>query len=125
MTELVEVYRCNVCGNMVEVVRGSTGTLVCCGQNMERMSEKAADMGKEKHVPVIQVSGNKLTVKVGSIPHPMEEKHFIEWIEILTDRGSERKWLKPEMSPEADFCLPGKISGARAFCNVHGLWKSS
>ncbi len=124
MTEAVEVYRCVTCGDMVEVVRNGNGTLMCCGQNMEKLSEKTADTGKEKHVPVVHISGNKVMVKTGSIPHPMEEKHYIEWIEVLTDKGSQRKWLKPGMAPEAEFCLQGNITGVRSFCNVHGLWKS-
>lgn len=124
MTKLNEVYKCNVCGNIVEVLHTGVGQLVCCGQPMELLKEKAKDLGLEKHVPVIEKTGSGVKVKVGSVPHPMEEKHFIEWIEVLADGRVYRKFLKPGDKPEAEFQVKaGKIT-AREHCNVHGLWKS-
>lgn len=118
------VYKCNVCGNIVEVVHVGGGELVCCGQPMELLDEKTQDQGMEKHVPVMEKTENGLKVKVGSVKHPMEEKHFIEWIEIVADGTSCKKFLKPGQKPGAEFCIAGKNSTARAYCNVHGLWKS-
>lgn len=125
MTELRQVYKCNVCGNMVEVLHAGAGELVCCGQPMEKMLEKVEDVGKEKHVPVIERTTSGIRVKVGSVPHPMEEKHYIEWIEVMADGKLCRKSLKPGDQPEAEFeTQAGKVS-ARAYCNIHGLWRSS
>jgi superoxide reductase len=125
MTDLMEVYRCNVCGNMVEMIHGGKGQLVCCGQPMERLDERTVDLGKEKHVPIVQVSGSKVTVRVGSVPHPMEEKHHIEWIEVIADGIVQRKFLGPGMKPEAEFCTTATQLSAREYCNIHGLWKSA
>lgn len=125
MTKLNEIYKCNVCGNMVEMVHASTGTLVCCGQQMELLKEKTLkDEGKEKHVPVVEIKKDKVIVKVGSIPHPMEEKHYIELIEIIADGVSYKKFLKPKDKPEAEFCITAKKITAREYCSVHGLWKA-
>lgn len=124
MTKRLEIYKCNICGNIVEVLHEGAGTLVCCGEPMERLEERTKDLGKEKHVPVIEVSENKIKVKVGSIPHPMEEKHYIEWIELVVDGIVYRKFLKPGEKPEAEFCAKGKKIEVREYCNVHGLWKS-
>jgi len=127
MTNLNEVYKCNVCGNMTEVVHTGVGQLVCCGQPMELLGEKREDLGisVEKHVPVIEKMENGIKVKVGSVPHPMEDSHFIEWIEILTSDGKVgRKYLKPGDLPEADFFTPSEVVKARIYCNLHGLWKS-
>lgn len=123
MTKLNEIYKCNVCGNMVEMVHASSGTLVCCGQPMELLKEKNKDVGSEKHVPVIEIKKDKVVVKVGSIEHPMEEKHYIEWIEILADGQSSMKFLKPGQKPVAEFSVNAKKVLARIYCNVHGLWK--
>ncbi|MBN1506088.1 MAG: desulfoferrodoxin [Sedimentisphaerales bacterium] len=123
MAEKLGIYRCNVCGNMVEVVRSGGGELVCCGQPMEHLVAKTADQGKEKHVPVIEKVDGGVKVKVGSIPHPMEEKHYIEWIEVLLDGQSYRQFLRPGQAPEAVFALAGGTLTAREFCNVHGLWE--
>lgn len=125
MTKLLEIYKCNVCGNIVEVVHAGVGQLVCCGQPMELLKEKTADVGQEKHVPVIEKTGAKILVKVGAVPHPMEEKHYIEWVEVVADGRSYRKFLKPGEKPEAEFEVTAKKIEAREFCNVHGLWKSS
>ena len=126
MTAQKQVYRCNICGNIVEVLHAGKGELVCCRQPMELLGEKATDAGLEKHVPVIETTAKGVKVKVGSIPHPMEEKHYIEWIEISTDSGSCRHFLKPGDKPEAEFEIgPQKVKAAREYCTIHGLWKSS
>jgi len=124
MTEQKEVFKCNVCGNIVEVLHAGVGQLVCCGQPMELLTEKTEDVGLEKHVPVIERVGNKVTVKVGSIPHPMEQKHHIEWIQIIADGGTCRKFLKPRDKPEAEFEIVAEKMEAREYCNIHGLWRS-
>ncbi len=115
-----EIYLCAICGNIVELLYAGGGELVCCGQPMRLMKENADDSAsKEKHVPII--SGKK--VLVGSIAHPMEEKHYIEWIEATSDNGEVSKvFLKPGDKPESNLCF--KIKSARAYCNLHGLWKS-
>jgi superoxide reductase len=125
MTELKQIYRCNVCGNIVEVLHAGVGQLVCCGQPMELLTEKTVDIGLEKHVPIIEKVGNKVKVKVGSVPHPMEQKHCIEWIEIIADGRVYRKFLKPGNKPEAEFETTAEKIEAREYCNLHGLWKSS
>ena len=134
MAERIEIYKCEVCGNIVEVLDGGAGELVCCGEPMKRFDEKTADSGKEKHVPVVETVGTcdchgsacpQLKVKVGSVPHPMEEKHYIEWIEVLTAGGvAYRRFLKPGEAPEAEFCVDGDKVTAREYCNVHGLWRA-
>ncbi|MFH0835826.1 MAG: desulfoferrodoxin, partial [Candidatus Micrarchaeota archaeon] len=103
MTKLNEVYECNICGNIVEVVHAAGGELVCCGQPMNLQQEKTTDAGNEKHVPVIEKTADGIKVKIGSIPHPMEEKHFIEWIEVVSNSRVRRKYLKPGQPPEATF----------------------
>jgi len=126
MTEQKQIYKCGLCGNIVEVVHAAGGTLVCCGQEMTLQKENTTDASKEKHVPVIEKTDKGIKVKVGSIPHPMEEKHFIEWIELLADGKVFREYLKPGQAPEATFCLcftPEKLE-AREYCNLHGLWKA-
>ncbi|UCE73968.1 MAG: desulfoferrodoxin [Methanomassiliicoccales archaeon] len=124
MTKRLEVYKCEICGNIVEVLHTGGGTLVCCGQPMKLFEEKTADAAQEKHVPVVEKTESGTSVKVGSVPHPMEDAHYIEWIEIVTDSGVVRKFLKPGEAPEAVFEFAGDISFAREYCNVHGLWKS-
>lgn len=123
MAKKLEIYKCNVCGNIVEVLHGGDGELVCCGQPMEKLTEKTADQGKEKHVPVIEKISGGYKVKVGSVPHPMEEKHYIEWVELLADGTAYRKFLNPGNAPEAVFSLEANVVSAREYCNVHGLWK--
>ncbi len=124
MVELNQIYKCNVCGNIVEVVHVSAGTLVCCGKPMELLKEKTEDIGNEKHIPVLEKTSEGIKVKVGSIPHPMEEKHYIEFIELIADGVLYRKYLKPGEAPEAEFKVSGKLISAREYCNLHGLWKS-
>jgi len=124
MTEKLQIYKCNVCGNIVLVLHKGVGELICCGQPMELMNEKTQDEGQEKHVPIIEKTEDGIKIKVGSVAHPMEEDHFIEWIEISVDGEMRRKFLKPGDNPEADFCLNGDKIEARIYCNIHGLWKS-
>lgn len=123
MAEKLQVYKCAVCGNIVEVLHGGAGELVCCGEPMELLDEKTADATTEKHVPVIEKIEGGYKVKVGSVPHPMEEKHFIEWIELLADGKAYRQFLKPGAAPEAIFHVKADAVSAREYCNVHGLWK--
>ncbi len=124
MTELKQIYKCNVCGNIVEVLHAGKGELVCCGQPMELLGEKTEDVGKEKHVPVIEKTNSAIKVKVGSVPHPMEDAHYIEWIEIIADGNVYRKFLNPGDAPEVEFKVSANKIVAREYCNVHGLWKS-
>jgi superoxide reductase len=122
MTKLFEVYKCDVCGNMTKVVHASGGTMVCCGKPMMLQLEKTTDQGKEKHVPVVGKSAKGILVKLGSVPHPMEEKHYIEWIEVRSGDNVYVKWLSPGEKPEAEFCVDDINTKVRAYCNVHGLW---
>lgn len=123
MTKLNEVYKCNVCGNIVEMAHEGKGQLVCCGQPMQLQAENTVDAAKEKHVPVVEKTEKGFLVKVGAVEHPMEEKHHIEWIEVIADGVSYKKFLKPGMKPEAEFCTKAAAITARAYCNLHGLWK--
>ena len=123
MTERLQIYKCEVCGNIVEVLHDGAGELVCCGQPMTLLVANTVDAAKEKHVPVIEKTANGVTVKIGSAPHPMEEKHYIEWIEIMADGKAYRQFLKPGDAPEATFDIQANKIGAREHCNIHGLWK--
>jgi superoxide reductase len=125
MPKLLEIYKCELCGNIVEVVHGGGAALVCCGQEMTLMTENTVDAAKEKHVPVIEVVAGGIKVKVGSVPHPMEEKHYIEWVEIVADGTAYRQFLKPGQSPEAFFPVSPKTLTAREYCNIHGLWSAT
>lgn len=121
-----EVYKCNACGNIVLAIHEGGGDLVCCGEEMVLMKENTVDAAVEKHVPEVTKDGDKLTVKVGSVAHPMEEKHYIEWIDVMVGDVCLTKILKPGDAPEHTFCLcglEGDIS-VRAYCNLHGLWKA-
>jgi superoxide reductase len=122
MTKLFEVYKCEVCGNITKVVHASAGTLVCCDKPMVLQLEKTADAGKEKHVPVVEKSANGILVKVGSIPHPMEEKHYIEWVEVRHGDKLYIRGFRPGEKPEAEFCVPATDVKVREYCSVHGLW---
>lgn len=124
MAKRNEIYKCELCGNIVTVSHDGDGALVCCGQEMTLLKENTVDASKEKHVPVIEVKGNTYTVKVGSVPHPMEETHYIEFIELLTESRVYRAYLDPGKKPEAEFDIHGKVLGAREYCNIHRLWKS-
>ncbi len=123
MAEKLQIYKCMVCGNIVEVLHGGVGELVCCGQPMELLDEKTADAAIEKHVPVVEKIDGGYKVKVGSVPHPMQEDHYIEWIELLADGKAYRQFLEPGGEPEAIFNVEADSVGAREYCNVHGLWK--
>ncbi len=124
MTELNQVYRCNVCGNITEVIHQSKGTLACCGQPMEYLEGNTVDAATEKHVPVVEKVEGGYKVKVGEVSHPMLEKHFIEWIELVTPTQVLRKNLKPGEEPEAVFYTDEEVVTAREYCNLHGHWKS-
>ena len=124
MTQLKEIYKCEKCGNIVQVLHGADGKLICCGQEMTLLKENTVDAAVEKHVPVIEKSGNTYTVKVGSVPHPMEEKHYIEFIELITEARVYRAHLSPGKPAEASFDIKGEVLFAREYCNMHGLWKS-
>ncbi|MCK4251516.1 desulfoferrodoxin [candidate division WOR-3 bacterium] len=124
MTKRLQIYKCEICGNIVEVLHQGVGELVCCNQPMKLMQENTVDAAKEKHVPVIEKTTDGILVKIGSIPHPMEEKHYIEWIELITDGQAYREFLKPGAKPEAIFKIDAQNLTAREYCNLHGLWKS-
>lgn len=123
MAKKLEIYKCAVCGNIVEVIHGGIGELVCCGKPMELLDEKTADAATEKHVPVIEKIDSGYKVKVGSVPHPMQKEHYIEWIELLADGKAYRQFLSAGDAPEAIFNVEANSVGAREYCNVHGLWK--
>lgn len=124
MTELNQIYKCSVCGNMVEVIHNGAGELVCCGQPMELKTEKNEEEGQEKHKPMVEKTSGGVIVRVGSVAHPMESEHYIEWIEVITEHRTYRKNLEPGGAPEAEFFLEAEHVKIRAYCNVHGLWKS-
>ncbi len=124
MTDRLQIYKCEICGNIVEVLHGGKGELVCCGEPMKLFVENTVDAAREKHVPVVERTASGFTVKVGSVPHPMEEKHYIEWIEVIADGEAYRQFLKPGEAPEASFNVPGEKVTAREYCNLHGLWKA-
>ena len=119
-----EVYKCNICGNIVEVLYAGGGELVCCGKPMILQKENTVDASKEKHVPVIVKTSDGIMVKVGSVAHPMEEKHYIMWVELNVDGKVYKQFLKPGDKPEALFKVEGKKLSAREDCNLHGLWKA-
>jgi superoxide reductase len=124
MAEKLQVYKCDLCGNIVEVLHGGGGELVCCGQPMKLFTENTVDAAKEKHVPVIEKVDAGYKVKVGDVPHPMEEKHYIEFVELIADGKVYRQFLNPGDAPEALFCIEADQVAAREYCNLHGLWKA-
>jgi superoxide reductase len=124
MTQRLEVYKCDICGNIVEVLHEGGGQLVCCGQPMKLFTANTVDAAKEKHVPVITPVAGGFKVAVGSVAHPMEEKHYIEWIELLADGKLYRQFLQPGEKPEATFMVSAQTVVAREYCNLHGLWKA-
>ncbi|MDY7037721.1 MAG: desulfoferrodoxin [Thermodesulfobacteriota bacterium] len=123
MAERFEVYKCEVCGNIVEVLHGGKGELVCCGKPMTLLTENTVDAAKEKHIPVVEKTVDGYKVKIGEVAHPMEEKHYIEWVELIADGKAYRQFLKLGESPEAYFKIDANTVTARAYCNLHGLWK--
>ena len=126
MTNRDEVYKCQKCGTIVTVMHAGPGIMICCGAPMQLLKENTTDAVVEKHVPVIERSGDTVTVRVGSIPHPMEEKHYIEAIGVLAEGDKlYRAYLKPGDKPEVTFTIPEKVIWPREYCNLHGLWKSA
>lgn len=124
MTKRLQIYKCEVCGNMVEMIHEGIGQMVCCGQPMKHYEENTVDASQEKHIPVVEKIEGGFKVKVGSVSHPMEEKHFIEWIEVIADGKAYRQFLKPGDATEAVFMINASEVTAREFCNLHGVWKS-
>ncbi len=124
MTEKLQVYKCEVCGNIVEMLHEGKGELVCCGKPMKLIVENTVDAAREKHVPVLEKTDTGVKVTVGSVAHPMEEKHYIEWIEVIADKKAYRRFLKPGEAPEAEFSIEAGEVTAREYCNLHGLWKA-
>ena len=123
MTKKLQIYKCEICGNIVEVLHEGKGELVCCGESMKLYEENTTDAAQEKHVPVVENIDGGFKVTVGSVAHPMEEKHYIEWIEVIADGKAYREFLKPGGKPEATFNIDADEITAREYCNLHGLWK--
>jgi superoxide reductase len=123
MAKQLEVYKCQICGNIVEVLFGGQGELTCCGQAMTLLKENTSDGAKEKHVPVIEKISGGFKVKVGEVAHPMTAEHWIQWIEIIADGKAYRQFLNPGQAPEAVFMVEAVDVVAREYCNLHGLWK--
>jgi len=123
MAEKLQIYKCEVCGNIVEMLHGGKGELVCCNEPMKLYRENTVDAAVEKHIPVVNADDKGMNVKVGSVTHPMEESHYIEWIEVIQDGKAYRQFLKPGDAPQAYFCLEDKGATVREYCNLHGLWK--
>lgn len=123
MTIRKQIYRCAVCDNIVEIVNAGGGTLTCCGQPMTFLKENTTDAAKEKHVPVVERVDGGYKVTVGSVAHPMADKHYIQWVELSTESDTMRHYLKPGEKPEAMFQTDAKEVTAREYCNLHGLWK--
>jgi superoxide reductase len=123
MAERLQVFKCDECGQIVEVLHEGQGELVCCKEPMKLLVEGSVDAALEKHVPVVEKIAGGIKVKVGSVPHPMEEEHYIEWIEIIADGKAYRQFLKPGEVPEATFNIDAEQVTAREYCNLHGLWK--
>ena len=124
MSKRLEVYKCSLCGHIVEVLHAGAGTLVCCGKNMDLLVENTTDAATEKHVPVIEIGAGNVTVKVGSVAHPMEEAHYIEWIELVADGKVYRQHLNPGEAPVAIFNVTASKVTAREYCNLHGHWSA-
>jgi len=125
MTEKNQIYKCEICGNIVEVLHVGAGELVCCGKPMILQKENTVDAATEKHIPILEeIRDNKIKVKIGEIDHPMTEEHNIEWIELVFNEKIIRKNLKPGEKPEKEFTIRLKPFTPRVYCNLHGLWKS-
>lgn len=123
MAQRYDIFKCEVCGHIIEVLHQGAGELVCCNQPMKHMVENTVDAAKEKHVPVVEKTADGCLVKVGSVAHPMEDKHYIEWVQIIADGAAYRVFLKPGDKPEASFATKARNISAREYCNIHGLWK--
>ena len=125
MTKQNQIYKCNLCGNIVDVLHEAGGELACCGQPMVLQAENTQDAATEKHVPVVEKTENGIKIKVGEVTHPMDEDHYIEWIEVTKGDGKiMRKNLKPGDAPELEIHCQVSIEQVRAYCNLHGLWKA-
>jgi len=124
LAKRLEVYKCEVCGNIVEMFHAGGGTLVCCGEEMKLQEEKTADSTTEKHVPVIEKIDGGYKVTVGTTLHPMKEEHYIQWIELIAGDKVYTEYLSPGMNPEATFMVEEDVVSAREYCNLHGHWKS-
>ncbi|MCK9522875.1 MAG: desulfoferrodoxin [Proteobacteria bacterium] len=124
-TQKRDLYRCDRCGNIVEVLHASAGTLVCCGQPMTKQAENTQDASTEKHVPMIEKTDKGYRVTVGSVAHPMDDDHYIQWIELVACGVSNIRFLKPGDPPVAEFCCVADEVTARAYCNLHGFWKNA
>ena len=124
MTEKLQIYKCEKCGNIVQMLHGADGELICCGEPMKLYLENTVDAAREKHVPVIAKTADGIKVTVGSVAHPMEEEHYIEWIEVIADGRACRQFLNPGDAPEANFCIQPDTLTVREYCNMHGLWKA-
>ncbi len=124
MPKKMEVYKCELCGNIVEVLTAGDGELVCCGKPMVQMTENTVDAAVEKHIPVLEKQAGGWHVNIGSVDHPMTEQHYIEWIELIDGDTVHRQYLKPGDKPGALFAVTADAVSARAYCNLHGLWKS-
>lgn len=125
MAQFNGIYKCSICGNIVQINHSGGGTLICCGQPMELLQSNKVDASLEKHVPVIEKINGGYLIKIGSEPHPMEDAHYIEWIEIIADGRSYKKFLQPGQTPQAEFILEANQIEARAYCNLHGVWSSA
>jgi superoxide reductase len=125
MTKRLEIYKCEICGNIVEVIHQGAGKPVCCGKPMVLVTENTEDASREKHVPVVERMATGVKVAVGSIPHPMDEGHFIEWIQVIADGKAFREFLEPGDVPEAVFRIEAHDITARGYCDKHGLWKTT
>ncbi|MHC1636337.1 MAG: desulfoferrodoxin [Candidatus Methanospirareceae archaeon] len=123
MSEKMQAYKCYTCGNIIELLHAGGGEITCCGVPMKLLEENVTDAAREKHVPVVEKSEEGIKVKVGSVAHPMEEKHYIEWIEVIVDDKIYRQFLKPGDAPEAVFDIKAEKFVARAYCNIHGFWR--
>ena len=124
MAQALEIYKCEACGNIVEVLHAGAGQLVCCGSPMTLQTANTVEASKEKHVPVIERGDGTITVKIGSVPHPMESVHFIEWIELIADGEVHRAMLQPGQAPEATFAVTADQVTVREFCSLHGQWSA-
>jgi len=124
MKEDIKIFRCSICGNIVEQIKNGGGQLVCCGKPMEKLEANTTDAAVEKHVPVAERKDGKLYVKVGSVEHPMTEAHYIEWIVVADGTSTQRISLSPSDKPEAIFC-DKEHAEIYAYCNLHGLWKAT
>lgn len=120
----IKFYRCSICGNVIELIDGDSKRITCCGKNMELLVANTVDASVEKHVPVYKKEGEKLIVSVGEVIHPMEEKHYIMWIALVSDNKVTRVNLLPNEAPEAVFDYVEKAE-VYAYCNLHGLWKTT